>query len=102
LFNTTGRTSDAAHMSSPRSYQSCAVLPDGRVLIAGGTSSNGIITNSAELYDASADTWTPAAYMNDARSGATASVLQDGRVLIAGGQGSAAALNTLEIFDPKS
>src|SRR5436309_10583160 len=107
LFSTTGSWSAAASMNSPRSHQSCAVLQDGRVLVAGGTTSGGGITNSAEIYDPSADSWSPAGLMpaglmNDARSGATASVLQDGRVLIAGGQNSGGASNTLEIFDPNS
>ena len=102
LFSTTGSWSAAASMNSPRSHQSCAVLQDGRVLVAGGTTSGGGITNSAEIYDPSADSWAQAGLMNDARSGATASVLQDGRVLIAGGQNSGGASNTLEIFDPNS
>src|SRR6184192_4414802 len=89
-------------MNSPRSHQSCAVLQDGRVLVAGGTTSGGGITNSAEIYDPSADSWSQAGLMNDARSGATTSVLNDGRVLIAGGQNSGGASNTLEIFDPNS
>src|SRR3989475_464581 len=102
LFSTTGSWSAAASMNSPRSHQSCAVLQDGRVLVAGGTTSGGGITNSAEIYDPSADSWAQAGLMNDARSGATASLLQDGRVLIAGGQNSGGASNTLEIFDPNS
>src|SRR5438445_1491768 len=102
LFSTTGSWSAAASMNSPRSHQSCAVLQDGRVLVAGGTTSGGGITNSAEIYDPSADSWSQAGLMNDARSGATSSVLNDGRVLIAGGQNSGGASNTLEIFDPHS
>src|SRR5207237_10529534 len=74
----------------------CAVLQDGRVLVAGGTTSGGGITNSAEIYDPSADSWSQAGLMNDARSGATTSVLNDGRVLIAGGQNSGGGSNTLE------
>src|SRR5437870_4535143 len=102
LFSTAGNWSAAASMNSPRSHQSCAVLQDGRVLVAGGTTSGGGITNSAEIYDPSADSWSQAGIMNDARSGATTSVLNDGRVLIAGGQNSGGASNTLEIFDPNS
>jgi len=78
------------------------VLQDGRVLVAGGTTSGGGITNSAEIYYPSAGSWAQAGLMNDARSGATTLVLNDGRVLIAGGQNSGGASNTLEIFDPNS
>src|SRR5947209_2025203 len=107
LFSTTGSWSAAASMNSPRSHQSCAVLQDGRVLVAGGTtSSGGGVTNSAEIYDPSADSWSQVGLMNDARSGATASVLQDGRVLITGGRSSDGPpiliSNTLEVFDPNS
>src|SRR5207253_4727649 len=106
LFSTTGSWSAAASMNSPRSHQSCAVLQDGRVLVAAGTTSGSGITNSAEIYDPSADSWAQAGLMNDARSGATASVLQDGRVLITGGRSSDGPpiliSNTLEIFDPNS
>src|SRR2546427_10270242 len=107
LFSTTGSWSAAASMNSPRSHQSCAVLQDGRVLVAGGTTtSSGGVTNSAEIYDPSADSWSQVGLMNDARSGATASVLQDGRVLITGGRSSDGPpiliSNTLEIFDPNS
>jgi N-acetylneuraminic acid mutarotase len=101
LFNTNGSWSAAASMNSPRSHQSCAVLQDGRVLVAGGTTSGGGFTNSAEIYDPSADSWSQVGLI-DARSGATASILQDGRVLVAGGQNSGGAVNTLEIFDPNT
>src|SRR5207245_9737010 len=84
LFSTTGSWSAAASMNSPRSHQSCAVLQDGRVLVAGGTTSGGGITNSAEIYDPSADSWSTAGLMNEARSGATDTVFQAVRVIITG------------------
>ena len=103
LFGTDGNFSAAAVMQSPRSGHTATVLSDGRVLVAGGTTSGGGITNSAEIYDPSADSWTLlSGTMVDARSGHTASLLPDGRVLLAGGQNSGGAINSLEIFDPSS
>ena len=92
LFGTDGNFSAAAAMQSPRSGHTATVLSDGRVLVAGGTTSGGGITNSAEIYDPSADSWTLlSGTMVDARSGHTASLLPDGRVLLAGGENSGGA-----------
>lgn len=103
LLGTDGNFSAAALMQSPRSGHTATVLSDGRVLVAGGTTSGGGITNSAEIYDPSADSWTlVSGTMVDARSGHTASLLPDGRVLLAGGQNSGGAITSLEIFDPSS
>ncbi len=103
LFDTNGNFSAAAVMQTPRSGHTATVLSDGRVLVAGGTTTGGGITNSAEIYDPTADSWTLASgTMTGARSGHTASLLPDGRVLLAGGQNSGGVLDTLEIFNPAS
>jgi hypothetical protein len=88
-------------MSSARSKHVSAVLANGSVLAAGGTTSGGGAINTAEIYDPVSNSWTTvAAGMIEARSNATATVLQDGRVLIAGGDRSGVASSTIEIFDP--
>src|SRR6201998_3112629 len=103
LFGTDGVFSAAAVMHTTRSGHTATVLSDGRVLVTGGTTSGGGITNSAEIYDSSRNSWTLlSSTMGDARSGHTASLLPDGRVLLAGGQNSGGAINSLEIFDPSS
>jgi hypothetical protein len=66
-----------------------APLPDGRVLIAGGTGHSGI-EGSAELFNPVNDTFTalpesPSTELQTTRWGALAAALSDGRVLIAGG-----------------
>jgi Galactose oxidase, central domain len=101
FFNPNGSFSAGAPMQDARTNHIAVVLKDGRVLVAGGTTVGGSITNSADLYDASSNTWTPVAGgMTIARSGHTASLLSDGRVLIAGGQSTNGATNILEIFSP--
>jgi len=102
VFGTDGSVSPAAAMNVPRSQHFAVVLSDGRVLVGGGVSSGGGTTNSGEIYDSSADTWTKTNAMAEARANATAALLQDGRVLIAGGDNSGSPSNTLEIFDPSN
>ena len=103
VLGTDGGFSTGQPMNSARSSYTATVLQDGRVLVTGGVVSGGGITNSAEMYDPGADTWTIlSSVMVDARNGHTASLLQDGRVLLAGGQNSVGAVSSVEIFDPSN
>jgi hypothetical protein len=92
-----------APMLEARAYPTTAVLPDGSVLVAGGSRA-GLPLASAERYLPDTSRWVPAGTMNAPRSHATATVLQDGRVLVAGGgsEGSPsyASTATAEIYDP--
>jgi hypothetical protein len=76
-------------MSTPRSVAQAAVLPDGRVLVAGGSTgkdfANGTALRSTELYDPAADRWIPGKDLQEARYGGQALALRDGSVLILGG-----------------
>ena len=102
IIATDGTTAPAAAMNVARSRHFAVSLSDGRVLAGGGVSSGGGTTNSAELYDPSADSWTQINPMTSARANATAALLQDGRVLIAGGENSGNPNNTIEIYDPST
>jgi N-acetylneuraminic acid mutarotase len=103
LMSSVGTFSSVAPMQSPRSNHAAIVLQDGRVLVTGGTTPGGGITNSAELYDPTTQSWTTAnSAMIAPRSGHTASLLPDGTVLLAGGSNSAGPVPMLEIFDPSS
>lgn len=74
------------------------LLPDGRVLVAGGWVGGGP-TASAELYDRMTGRWAPAGEMVEARMGAAAVSLADGDILIMGGRSrTGAALASTEIF----
>jgi WD40 repeat protein len=67
-------------MSVARAQHASTLLPDGRVLITGG--SNDV---STELYDPATGAFTPGPNLVQARYGHTATLLPDGGVLIAGG-----------------
>jgi hypothetical protein len=83
---------------------STSLLPDGRVLIAGGRLFNVLDAvptlnlTSVEIWDPRSDTWTEASPMISARSSHSAALLKDGRVLVAGGISSGPP----EIWDPAS
>ena len=56
-------------------------------------------TDTAEVYDPEADTWSSAGRMNEARLSHTAHLLPDGKVLVTGSKGK---LATSEIYDPET
>ena len=71
-----------------RAGHTATLLPDGKVLIAGGVDSSNFPTASAELYDPSSGSWTATGSMHVARMGHTATLLPNGKVLVARGFGS--------------
>ena len=95
-------------MNVARLGATATLLPNGKVLIAGGSGYTmpfpvPFPLSSVELYDPVANSFaasTPS--MNDARTGATATLLSNGKVLIAGGYGSFSALASSELYDPAS
>src|SRR5207249_1364645 len=90
-------------MVEQRYYYAAMRLPDGTVLVAGGSCcTQDRALASAELFDPATGTFRPTGPMKTGRSYATAIRLQDGRVLVAGGSGAfwADPVNSTEIYDP--
>ena len=91
----TGNTTTA------RFSHTATILPNGKVLIAGGMEQNGVWLDSAELYDPARGRFSAIGKMSVRRAGATATLLPTGKVLIAGGNdGSGKSLASAEIYDP--
>jgi cellulose synthase/poly-beta-1,6-N-acetylglucosamine synthase-like glycosyltransferase/transposase len=75
-----------------------AVLPNGKILLAGGT--NGTTYSTSLLYDPSADTWTSTGNLNTPREAGYLTVLPNGKALIIGGNNGGTYLSTAELYDP--
>ncbi len=92
------------NMNIGRGEPAATLLPDGRVLIAGGWGEGEIQLASAELYDPATGTFTPTGTMSVARVAHTATLLKSGRVLIAGGSAgrypAATVYRSAELYDP--
>ena len=89
-------------MASARANAMATLLPNGKVLVAGGWNPDTFATlSAAELFDPATNTWSSAGTMSTVRSDATATLLSDGRVLIAGGSdGINSTTANAEIYTP--
>jgi hypothetical protein len=85
----TKRFTSTGAMTVPRSKFGGALLPDGRVLIAGGQAGGplGTRVTSTQIYDPAKGRFVPGPELNERRFKLSKAVvsLRDGRVLIAGG-----------------
>ncbi len=87
-------------LNRARSGHTTTLLPNGKVLVAGGCSDSGG-RDSAELYDPATGTWSYTGSLNTNRPGHSATRLQNGRVLVAGGfTANGDGINTAELYDP--
>jgi hypothetical protein len=114
----TGTFTATGNMTAPRAYHTATLLPNGKVLIAGGEQINyptgGVAEPtlaSAELYDPDTGTFSATGTLTTSRASHTATLLSNGTVLIAGGLQSpsgvyvasaVAFLASAEIYDPST
>jgi hypothetical protein len=100
---TTGAWSETGSMHVPRVSHTATLLPDGKVLVAGGHGDNAVpLYNSAELYDPATGVWSLTGNLNTGRQGHTATLLPNGRVLVAGGADAhtSTGFASAELYDP--
>ena len=72
-------------LAVPRYNHTATLLAAGRVLVAGGTTTDGGTSVVGEIYDALTGAWSSVEAQAFARLGHTATLLLDGRVLFAAG-----------------
>jgi hypothetical protein len=84
----TGTFTPTGTLATARYRHTATLLPNGQVLIAGGSSSTANTLSSVELYTPSTGQFTAAPAMYQARAYHTASLLNNGKVLFVGGSNS--------------
>jgi N-acetylneuraminic acid mutarotase len=98
--------SSTGNLSSARGNHTATLLPNGKVLVAGGADNTCCSAfNSAELYDPATGTWSSTGNLNTTRTEHTATLLSNGKVLVAGGLNfdsdyNSSGLNSAELYDP--
>jgi adhesin HecA-like repeat protein len=94
---------DVGGLTALRVFETVDLLPDGRVLVAGGLvgTTGAVAVSTTELFDPTTDSFDPGPDMGAVRARAASSPLPDGRVLILGGnQGTIQnVLDDAVIFD---
>jgi hypothetical protein len=96
VFNPqTATFSPVGAMTAARTMHAAVLLANGKVLIAGGQSSDADFLQTAELFDPARATFAATGSMHNLHVGAMATVLESGFALIAGGRSSYA-----DLYDP--
>jgi hypothetical protein len=94
----TGTFTTTGSMTESSTGYSATLLPNGKVLIAGGQNAADFPLASAELYDPSTGLFSLTGNMTEARGNNIATLLPHGRVLIAGG--AFPHVTSAELYDP--
>lgn len=89
-------------MTVPRSNARLVTLPDGRLMLLGGSTDFEVSLRSTEIFEPKSEDLQAGPDMAFERSGHTASVLNDGRIFIVGGMDSDFVHDSIELFDPKT
>jgi hypothetical protein len=84
-------------LSSARRSSTATLLPNGKVLVAGGDDGTTVLS-SAELYDPASGAWTSTGSLITGRSSHSATLLPNGKVLMAGGYDGSNTLGSAELY----
>lgn len=99
-----GGWTSAAPLAAARTGHSATLLPDGQLLVIGGTATAGsdAALPMVERYDPAADRWSPAAPLAVPLRTHTAAPLSDGRVLVVGTHVSPAfSVQLFALYNPR-
>jgi len=103
-----GTFSLTGEIDPARQYQTATLLPNGRVLVAGGYGSGGVgWLIDCQLYDPQKGAFIETGRLSTRRDAHTATLLPNGKVLVAGGEevndrGFSVLLASAELYDPTS
>jgi len=89
-------------MVTGRLYHTATLLPNGRVLVAGGQVIGGGVLTSAEVYDPATGDWVDTGSLDTPRYSHTATLLPNGQVLAAGGRNVGGWLKSAELYQSRS
>jgi Subtilase family/Calx-beta domain/Galactose oxidase, central domain/Kelch motif/Viral BACON domain len=102
----TGTWSDTGNLNTARSSHNAVLLQNGSVLVVGGyvgTTSSGLPTQTAEIFNPATGSWTNTGSMTMVRGGFSVTLLPNGKVLVAGGfsiSSGSTVLPNAELYDP--
>ena len=94
-----GSWSQTASLTTARTGHTATVIPDGRVLVAGGAGADGNALDSLELFNPETGTFAPAGILSTARTEHAAAVAGATKVLVAGGRSANAVSSTADVID---
>jgi len=100
----TGNWTNAGFMNISRYNHTATLLPNGKVLVAGGFTSNGTTAlTSAELFDSNTRTWTNTGSMLEPYAFHEATLLPNGKVLVEPAlDGNLNFTTNAELYDPST
>ncbi len=85
----------------PLTHHAAILLPNGKVLVAGGWSIEAIALSACHLYDPATGAWSPTGPLRHPRHLGVLTLLPGGKVLVAGGAGpDEAPLASCELYEP--
>lgn len=96
----TGLWSASGSTTTIHVYGAATLLPNGKVLLAGGDTISPTATAAAEIYDPATGTWAATGSMTTPRSRQSAVLLANGKVLAVSGFNGGAYTLTAELYDP--